>query len=51
MGAPWTEGAPLPGGDFPVDGVEALIARLKSDHPFLDDRFARRLVGLRRGSG
>ena len=44
MGGPWTAGAPLPGGDFPVDGVEALIERLRAAYPFLDDSFARRLV-------
>ena len=43
-GGAWTAGAPLPGGDFPVDGVEPLIARLRKDYPFLDDSFARRLV-------
>jgi len=44
MSAAWTAGAPLPGGDFPVDGVEALIGRLRETYPFLDDSFARRLV-------
>ncbi len=41
---PWTAGAPLPGGDFPVDGVVALIERLMLSYPFLTDRWARRLV-------
>ena len=44
MGKAWTAGAPMPGGDFPVDGVETLIAGLIEDYPFLDDRWARRLV-------
>ncbi|MHA1108649.1 MAG: glycerol-3-phosphate dehydrogenase C-terminal domain-containing protein, partial [Alphaproteobacteria bacterium] len=44
MGTPWTAGAPLPGGSFPVDGVETLIGRLRTDFPFLDASFARRLV-------
>ncbi len=44
MTGAWTAGAPLPGGDFPVDGVPALVARLRAAHPFLDERFARRLV-------
>ena len=44
MGSSWTAGAPLPGGDFPVDGVPALIARLRTDHPFVDERWACRLV-------
>ena len=41
---PWTAEAPLPGGDFPVDGVAAQIAELQADYPFLDARWARRLV-------
>ncbi|MGI1660885.1 glycerol-3-phosphate dehydrogenase [Palleronia sp. KMU-117] len=40
----WTAGVALPGGDFPVDGVEALVTRLRAAHPFLTDRWARRLV-------
>ena len=40
----WTKGAPLPGGDFPVDGVEALVVRLRRDYPFLAEPRARRLV-------
>jgi glycerol-3-phosphate dehydrogenase len=40
----WTAGVPLPGGDFNVADVEALIARLKSDHPFLTEFWSRRLV-------
>ena len=40
----WTAGVPLPGGDFPVDGVEALISDLRRDYPFLDAYWARRLV-------
>jgi len=44
MGGAWTAGVPLPGGDFPVDGVEPLVARLREQYAFLDDRFARRLV-------
>ena len=35
---------PLPGGDFPVDGVAALIAGLHHDYPFLTIAHARRLV-------
>jgi glycerol-3-phosphate dehydrogenase len=41
---PWTAGVPLPGGDFPVDGVAALISRLRGAYPFLDERWATRLV-------
>ncbi len=40
----WTAGAAMPGGDFPVDGAAALIASLRGAHPFLDDRWATRLV-------
>lgn len=40
----WTAGVPLPGGNFPVDGVATLIANLKSDYPFLSDTWAKRLV-------
>ncbi|WP_417680332.1 glycerol-3-phosphate dehydrogenase [Roseibium sp.] len=40
----WTAGVPLPGGDFPVGDVGALIARLKTDYPFLNDFWSRRLV-------
>ena len=43
-GAKWTARVPLPGGDFPVDGVDALTQRLETAYPFLTDRLARRLV-------
>ena len=43
-GAAWTAEVPLPGGDFPVDGFDALVADLKRDFGFLDDFWARRLV-------
>jgi glycerol-3-phosphate dehydrogenase len=29
-GAPWTRGAALPGGDFPMDGFEALVTSLRT---------------------
>lgn len=41
---PWTLGVPLPGGDFPWDGAAALQAGLLRDYPFLDARWAARLV-------
>ncbi len=44
MGGPWTAGAPLPGGDFPVDGVPMQIQHLRAEFPFLDEPWARRLV-------
>ncbi|MGC3937449.1 glycerol-3-phosphate dehydrogenase [Roseobacter sp. EG26] len=40
----WTAGVALPGGDFAVDGFDALIARLTGDYPFLSEFWARRLV-------
>jgi glycerol-3-phosphate dehydrogenase len=44
LDAPWTHDAPLPGGDFPYDGVEALTARTRGLWPFLTEANARRLV-------
>ncbi len=41
---PWTAGVPLPGGDFPVDGVAAQINGLRADYPFLTEAWAERLV-------
>ena len=40
----WTAGAPLPGGKFAVDGVKAEVAKLQAVHPYLDDRWALRLI-------
>jgi glycerol-3-phosphate dehydrogenase len=40
----WTREEPLPGGDFPWDGVEALVARARGLWPFLTDAHARRMV-------
>ncbi|MEL6476082.1 MAG: glycerol-3-phosphate dehydrogenase [Pseudomonadota bacterium] len=40
----WTAGAPLPGGAFPVDGVDRLVAELAEAHPFLTPSWALRLV-------
>jgi len=34
----------LPGGDFPVDGVESQISKLQTAYPFLDDRWAKRMI-------
>ena len=44
LGAAWTAHAPLPGGDFPYDGVEALVARARGLWPFLTEPNARRMV-------
>ena len=43
-GPAWTETAPLPGGDFPVDGRARLEAELRARHPFLAAETAGRLV-------
>ncbi len=43
-GRPWTAGAALPGGDFPVDGFAALVDGLVSRHPWLAPPLAGRLV-------
>lgn len=40
----WTARVPLPGGDFPHDGVAALTDRLRARHPYLTDYWAGRLV-------
>ena len=40
----WTSGVPLPGGDFPVDGVNDLAIELRKLYPFLNDFWALRLV-------
>ncbi len=40
----WTAGVALPGGDFPVGDVEALVKNLSQDYPFLNERWSRRLI-------
>jgi glycerol-3-phosphate dehydrogenase len=40
----WTARAPMPGGDFPHDGRDALVDGLMADFPFLDRVWALRLV-------
>jgi glycerol-3-phosphate dehydrogenase len=40
----WTARVPLPGGDFPWNGIEALLARTRGLWPFLTEAHARRLV-------
>ena len=44
FGAGWTGREPLPGGDFPVDGFDALVAEVRARWPFLAPFHARRLV-------
>jgi glycerol-3-phosphate dehydrogenase len=43
-GPNWTGEAPLPGGDFPVQGYDALVAAMQGEYPFLPENLARRLV-------
>ena len=43
MGPPWTHGAALPGGDFPVDGYEQLCRELLATCGALDESVVRRL--------
>ncbi len=44
MAKSWTAGAPLPGGDFARDGIEAQKNRLQAAFAFLDDAWAWRLI-------
>jgi glycerol-3-phosphate dehydrogenase len=44
MSEPWTGTAPLPGGDFPHNGVPALVARARGLWPFLTEANALRMV-------
>jgi glycerol-3-phosphate dehydrogenase len=44
LGKSWTAEKPLPGGDFPVDGVEMLMVKLARDFPFLSPFTLRRLI-------
>ena len=44
MGKSWTEGATLPGGDFPVLGFADQVTALRAAHPYLAETHARRLV-------
>jgi len=41
---PWTAGSTLPGGDFPVDGFDDLVAEAVGRWPFLGEPHARRLA-------
>ncbi len=41
--AAWTRDAPLPGGDFPVDGFDQLVASVCRDYPFLEQQQAQRM--------
>lgn len=44
MRPPWTAGAALPGGDFPVDGGDALVAGLATRYPAISMTLIKRLA-------
>ncbi len=44
MGPPWTARAPLPGGDFPWDGVRDRVNQALAAWPFLGETEAQRMV-------
>ncbi|HWA42823.1 MAG TPA: glycerol-3-phosphate dehydrogenase [Hypericibacter adhaerens] len=44
MTAPWTAKAPLPGGEFPVGGVDRIAEALRAGLPFIAPDHARRLA-------
>ena len=44
IGPAWTAGATLPGGNFPVDGVQDLITEIRERYNFVDEPFALRLM-------
>ena len=43
-GGDWTASAPLPGGDFPMQGTKAITDGLARDYPFLEAEWIDRLV-------
>jgi glycerol-3-phosphate dehydrogenase len=44
VGKPWTAGASLPGGNFPVDGGADVVRALRAAYPFVAEAHAWRLV-------
>ncbi len=40
----WTLNAPFPGGNFPIDGFENLLKKLRAEYPFLEKDQSERLV-------
>jgi len=44
FGPPWTARSHLPGGEFPHDGFDTLVAATRRSRPFLDEEHVRRLV-------
>jgi glycerol-3-phosphate dehydrogenase len=45
-GKPWTSTSTLPGGDFPAEGFDDLLAAIRREFPFLESNHAWRLVRL-----
>ena len=43
-GPAWTRESHLPGGEFPYNGFEALVAKTRNSRPFLSEAHAQRLV-------
>ena len=43
-GPAWTKDSHLPGGEFPYDGIEGLVAKTRKSRPFLSEEHALRLV-------
>src|SRR3546814_3278703 len=43
VGPGWTGTATLPGGDFPVEGIDRLTERFCAEFPFFDGRTADRI--------
>jgi glycerol-3-phosphate dehydrogenase len=41
---PWTRTAPLPGGDFSIDGLDELVSMARSRTPFIEASQLRRMV-------
>lgn len=44
IGKPWTAGASLPGGNFPIDGGPDVVRALRAAYPFVTEAHAQRLV-------
>jgi glycerol-3-phosphate dehydrogenase len=44
VGPAWTARSHLPGGEFPHDGLEALVAKTRRSRPFLGEAHVQRLV-------
>ncbi len=44
IGSDWTAGVPLPGGDMAWDGAAKLAAAISKEYPFIDEKWAARIV-------